>query len=318
MNNIKAIFVNWTKPFFHKDDAEGYNKIKMSDLISNEYDIIDYELLIQKVAVLRAKKHIGKTILYTDTIGYEFYNKMNMLNLWDEIDVDTLDQFNLDNSNVVAGKFWTTGKSIVIGKQSEPFVFLDNDFIVRDELPKWIFDYDLVHTHWEIQRGEFFVSNAQIEEIGGIDDFAQNMLMPNTSFLYINNSELCEDYLKKHLDIISREYKSIPEWLWLLADQGIMGYSARKLNLKVESLENTIYVSYPEIDTSKVGCGPFWVKNPHHIEHQPLNYEHVWFTKHRFKTDLEYRILRIKELENEYKLLLSEVDENKFGKLKLI
>lgn len=314
MNNLKAIFVNWTKPFFHKDDAEGYNKIKMSDLISNEYEIIDYELLIQKVAVLRAKKHIGKTILYTDTIGYEFYNKMNMLNLWDEIDVDTLNKFNLDNSNVVAGKFWTTGKSIVIGKQSEPFVFLDNDFIIRDELPKWIFDYDLVHTHWEIQRGDFFVSNNQIEEIGGIDDFAQNMLMPNTSFLYINNSELCEDYLKKHLDIIGREYKSIPEWLWLLADQGIMGYSARKLNLKVESLENVIYVSYPEIDTSKVGCGPFWVKNPNHIEHQPLNYEHVWFSKYRFKTDSEYKQNRMFELQKEYETLIS----NKFGKLKLL
>lgn len=314
MNKVKVIFVNWTKPFFHKDDAEGYNKIKMSDLSTDEYSIIDYELLIQKVAVLRAKKHIGKTILYTDTIGYEFYNKNNMLGLWDEIDVDTLNQFNLDNSNVVAGKFWTTGKSIVIGKQSEPFVFLDNDFIVREELPKWIFEYDLVHTHWEIQRGEFFVSDRQIEQIGGIEDFAQNMLMPNTSFLYINNPNLCKDYLKKHLDIISRKYDTIPEWLWLLADQGIMGYSARKLNLKVESLENTIYVSYPEIDTSKVGCGPFWVKNPNHIEHSTLNYEHVWFTKYRFKTDLEYKKIRMFELQKEYENLIS----NKFGKLKLL
>lgn len=318
MSEIKAIFVNWTKPFFHRKDAEGYNKIKMSDMATDEYDIIDYELWIQKVAVLRAKQYIGKTKLYTDTIGYEFYSKMGMLELWDEIDVDTLNTFDNENQNVMAGKFWTTGKSIVIGKQTEPFIFLDNDFIIRGELPKWIFDYDLVHTHWEIQRGEFFVSNQQIEEIGGIDDFAQNMLMPNTSFLYINNSELCKDYLKKHLDIISKEYKTIPEWLWLLADQGIMGYSARKLDLKVESLENTIYVSYPEIDNSKVGCGLFWVKNPQHIEHEILNYEHVWFTKHRFKTDLEYRKLKTKELKSEYEILYSEINQTKFGKSKLI
>ena len=315
MNNMKTIFVNWTKPFFHKKDAEGYNKIKMADVDDSEYSIVDYELLIQKVAVLRAKKHIGLTKLYTDTIGYEFYEKMGMLDLWDEIDVDTLNTFNDENQNVMAGKFWTTGKSIVVGKQTEPFLFLDSDFIVRGELPKWIFDYDLVHTHWEIQRGEFFVSNNQIEEIGGIEDFAQNMLMPNTSFLYINNSELCKDYLKKHLSIINREYDYIPEWLWLLADQGIMGYSARKLDLKVESLENTIYVSYPEIDDSKVGCGLFWVKNPQHIEHSNLNYEHIWFTKHRFKTDLDYRELRMIELQNEYNMLILE---NKFGKSKLI
>jgi hypothetical protein len=286
----------------------------MSEISSDEYDIIDYELLIQKVAVLRAKKHIGKTKLYTDTIGYEFYSKMGMLELWDEIDIDTLNQFDSDNSEVVAGKFWTTGKSIVIGKQSEPFVFLDNDFIIREELPHWVFDYDLVHTHWEIQRGHFFVSNIQIDQIGGLEDFAQNMLMPNTSFLYINSLELCKDYLKKHMDIISRTYEHIPEWLWLLADQGIMGYSARKLNLKVESLENAIYVSYPDDDVSKVGCMPGWVDNRNHIDHTRLNYEHIWFTKHRLKNDIEYRNKRILELKNE----LYALTQNKFGKLKLI
>jgi len=296
---MKAIFVNWTKPFFHKNDAEGYNKIKMSDIDETNYNIVDYELLIQKVAVLRAKKHIGHTKLYTDTIGFEFYKKLNLLDLWDEIDVDTLNTFDNENNDIKAGKFWTTGKSIVIGKQKEPFIFLDNDLIIRDELPNWIYDYDLVHTHWEIQRGEFFVSNQQIDSIGGIEDFAQNMLMPNTSFLYINNNKLCEDYLNKHLSIIKRNYEKIPEWLWLLADQGIMGYSARKLNLKVESLENFIYVSYPEIDLTKVGCGLFWAKNPNHIDHETLNYEHVWFSKFRFKTDENYKIERMKELENE-------------------
>jgi hypothetical protein len=308
---MKVIFVNWTRPFFHKKDAEGYNKIKMSDIDSNEYGIVDYELLIQKVATLRAKKHIGKTKLYTDSIGYNFYEKMGMLNLWDEIDIETLNTFNNENKEISAGRFWTTGKSIVIGKQTEPFIFLDNDFIIRDELPNWVFDYDLVHTHWEIQRGEFFVSSQQINEIGGIDDFVQNMLMPNTSFLYINNTELSKDYLDKHLSIIKREYKNIPEWLWLLADQGIMGYSARKLNLKVQSLENFIYVSYPESDSTKVGSGLFWVKNPNHIEHETLNYDHIWFSKYRFKTDEEYRIKRMDELNNELKMLLKPVEQQK-------
>jgi len=308
---MKAIFVNWTRPFFHKEDASGYNKIKMSDIDNVEYNIVDYELLIQKVATLQAKRHIGKTKLYTDTIGYNFYEKMGMLDLWDEVDIETLNRFDNENKDVSAGRFWTTGKSIVIGKQTEAFVFLDNDFIIRDKLPNWIFDYDLVHTHWEIQRGEFFVSTQQIDEIGGIDDFVQNMLMPNTSFLYINNVDLSKDYLNKHLDIIKKDYTNIPEWLWLLADQGIMGYSARKLNLKVESLENLIYVAYPEIDTSKVGCGPFWVKNPQHIEHTSLNYEHIWFGKYALKTDLNYRKVKMDELQKE----LYNLTQNKFGKL---
>jgi len=305
-NNLKAIFVNWTKPFFYKKDAQGYNKLKLSDMSDDEYNIIDFEILIQKVAVLRAKKHIGKTKLYTDTIGYQFYDKMGMLDLWDEIDTETLDNFDKENNDISAGIFWTTGKSIVVGKQTEPFIFLDNDFIIRGELPNWIFDYDLVHTHWEILRGEYFVTNRQIEEIGGVDDFVQNMLMPNTSFLYVNNTELCEDYLSKHLSIIKRKYEHIPEWLWLLADQGIMGYSARKLNIKVETLENLVYVLFPETDTEKVGCGLFWVKNPTHIDHENLNYDHIWFSKFRMKTDEEYKLKRMDDFENELNILINE------------
>ena len=309
-NTTKAIFVNWTKPFFYKNDAQGYNKLKLSNMSDIEYDMVDFELIIQKIAVLNAKKYIGKTKLYTDTIGYNFYKKMGMLSLWDEIDTETLNTFD-NNNDISAGRFWTTGKSIVIGKQTEPFIFLDNDFIIRGKLPNWIFDYDLVHTHWEIPRGEFFVTNQQVDEIGGIDDFYQNMLMPNTSFLYINNAQLCEEYLKKHLNIIKRNYEYIPEWLWLLADQGIMGYSVRKLNLKVESLENAIYVSYPEIDTSKVGCGPYWVKNINHIEHSILNYEHIWFSKYALQTDLNYRKIKMNEFQKE----LYSLTQNKFGKL---
>ena len=124
---MKAIFVNWTAPFFHKKDAQGYNHLKMFDLPDNEYDIVDYELLIQEVAVRSAKKYIGQTKLYTDNVGYEFYRKKGMLDLWDEIDVDTLENFNKEYPELNPGRFWTTGKSIVIGREPTPYLFLDLD-----------------------------------------------------------------------------------------------------------------------------------------------------------------------------------------------
>ena len=135
---MKAIFVNWTAPFFYKQDAQGYNKLKMFDLPDTKYDVVDYELLIQEVAVRRAKKHIGKTKLYTDNVGYEFYKEKGMLPLWDEIDTETLETFNKEHPNVNPGRFWTTGKSIVMGKEPVPYLFLDLDFIVRDNLPSWV------------------------------------------------------------------------------------------------------------------------------------------------------------------------------------
>jgi len=302
---MKAIFVNWTKPFFYKEDAQGYNKMKMAEFSDEEYDIVDYELLIQKVAVVRAKKHVGKTKLYTDQIGYDFYKRKGLLDLWDEIDTETLEEFNRENSGVNPGRFWTTGKSIVIGKEPIPFLFLDLDFIIRSDLPKWIYDYDLVHTQWEIQRGEFFVFESEINKYGGIEDFVQNMWMPNTSFVYLNDVNLRDEYLKKHLSIIRREYEHVPEWLWLLADQGIMGYSARKLNSRVETIENRIYLSYPEQLYPKfVGHGLSWVKDPDRKDHEEnLEYEHIWTNKRSFKVDPEYRNKRVEELEQEFKML---------------
>lgn len=307
MNNIKVIFVNWTKPYFFKEDAQGYNKLKLVDLSNETYEIVDYELLIQETAVRRAKRHIGPTKLYTDNVGYEFYKKNNMIDLWDEIDVDTLESFNKEYSEVNPGRFWTTGKSIVMGKEPIPYLFIDLDFIVRSKLPSWITNYDLVHTQWEVQRGEFFVFEEQIREIGGIEDFNQNMMVPNTSFVFMNNEELRNDYLKKHLDIITRRYDYVPEWLWLIADQGILGYSARKLKSKVESIENRIYMSYAEVDSASEeapGRALFWVKDPNRIDHlENLDYEHVWFSKYDLKMYPEIREKKMQELKAEIEWL---------------
>ncbi len=304
---MKAIFVNWTAPFFHKKDAQGYNHLKMFDLPDNEYDIVDYELLIQEVAVRSAKKYIGETKLYTDNVGYEFYRKKGMLDLWDEIDVDTLENFNEEYPEVNPGRFWTTGKSIVIGKEPTPYLFLDLDFIVRGYLPSWTNNYDLVHTQWEIQRGEFFVFEHQLDKIGGISDFSQNMMMPNTSFILMNSDKLRDEYLKKHLDIITRKYDEIPEWLWLLADQGIMGYSVRKCKSKVETIENRLYMSYPELPVlgpKLPGKGLFWVKDPNRVDHvENLDYYHVWLEKYYYKTDTNFRDTKVKELQKELQLL---------------
>jgi hypothetical protein len=300
---MKAIFVNWTAPFFYKEEAQGYNKLKMFDLSDAQYDIVDYELLIQEVAVKRAKKHIGQTKLYTDNVGYEFYKSKGMLNLWDEIDVDTLETFNRKHPNVNPGRFWTTGKSIVMGKEPVPYLFLDLDFIVRDNLPSWVWNYDVVHTQWEIQRGELFVFEYQLEEIGGIPDFVQNMMIPNTSFVFMNNEKLRDEYFQKHMDIITREYTHIPEWLWLIADQGILGYSIRKLNCTAESIENRIYLSYPELPIlgpKSPGKGLFWVKDPNRVDHtENMDYYHVWFDKHAIKTNENVRNQKVSDLKEE-------------------
>ena len=50
-NIMKVIFVNWTLPYFHRENSIGYRKIvSNTETPSEKYDMEDYEILIQKVA----------------------------------------------------------------------------------------------------------------------------------------------------------------------------------------------------------------------------------------------------------------------------
>lgn len=291
--DYKVIFVNWTKPYFYRDEAEGYNKDKLTDLNSEEYDMVDYELLIQKVAVYSARKFLKVPIkLYTDDAGYQFYQKNNMIELFDEIDVITLNNFNDNTLN--AGKWWTSGKSIAMGNEEPPFLFLDNDFIVQSELPKSFFNFDLVHTHWEIQRGHFFVTNDMIKQYNvPIKNFNQNMMMPNTSFVFMNDKELQKKYYETHLKIVLNDYEHIPEWLWLLSDQGILGYCARELNCNVGSVENKVYLAHSEeqkyISPNLCGYSPMWVDIGDTNSTKKLKYWHIWQDKSVMKRNKNFR-----------------------------
>ena len=287
----KVIFVNWTQPFFYNNKGK-------------EYDLVDYEILINKVSVINARKFLKVPIkLYTDDVGYSFYEKHNMLELFDEIDVDTLNKHN--EHTLDAGKWWTSGKSIAMGKEESPFLFLDNDFIVQSELPKSIFDYDLVHTHWELHRGKYFVTDELIKEYEvPINNFNQRMLMPNTSFVFMNDKRLQENYYSNHVNVVLKEYKDIPEWLWLLSDQSILGYCARELNSKVGCIEDKTYLGFSEeqlfSDVSQKDCGysPMWVDSNSSNIIGNFKYWHIWLDKFTIQKDLKYRKFVINKLNN--------------------
>ena len=56
---MKVIFVNWTLPYFHRENSIGYRKIvSNTETPSEQYDMEDYEILIQKVARNKAKKFL--------------------------------------------------------------------------------------------------------------------------------------------------------------------------------------------------------------------------------------------------------------------
>ena len=114
---MKGVFVNWTKPYQERTRLRGHAFKVHREQKSEEYITTDEELLFTILSVGYWRKFNGRTKLFTDRDGLKYYVKNNMVDLWDEIDTNTLENY----KEVDAGQFWTSGKSYCIGLEKGPF-----------------------------------------------------------------------------------------------------------------------------------------------------------------------------------------------------
>ena len=226
---MKGVFVNWTKPYQERSRLRGHAFKMQREQKSDNYTTTDEELLFTILSVGYWKRYNGETKLYTDREGLKYYAKNNMVDLWDEIDTHTLENY----KGIDAGQFWTSGKSYCIGVQQGPFCFMDLDFIIREKLPEWVFKSDVTIPYWEIPRGYYYPNEEQYSEVkhwSPPSDYSYKMMIPNTSFLYINNPKVQKEYLKDHMEAVDTK-DEIPEWFWLVTDQGLFGQVLRRFNM---------------------------------------------------------------------------------------
>ena len=303
---MKGIFVNWTEPYKQRKRLRGHAFKVYREEISEEYKTTDQEILYTILSVGYWKKFNGPTKLYTDDSGYQYYKKLGMLGLWDEIDVDTLNNYNY----IDGGQFWTSGKSYCIGLEKNPFVFLDLDFIVRQKLPDWVFSSDVCIPYWEIPRGYYYPTRDQYDIIKHWkpkDNFSYDMLIPNTSFLYVNNVDVQKEYLEEHLRAVNTK-DEIPEWFWLVTDQGLFGQSLRNNNIKPQTLTDKVFLANYEFGGSDVGrAESFFYQVDHDKSKDELNWFHVWFKKIIYNMDESVRTQDCRDFYNEIQTNLPEL-----------
>ena len=312
MNDFKIIYVTWTKPFFNKNNFTGIKSyLKDGSQAPLEYKLEDYEKLMQIYSFTSAKRHTGAPIkMYTDTAGYEYYRKENMLQYFDEVDVDFLNSVNADSS-IDPAKFWTSGKILSICNEKPPFLFLDTDLFLLNKIPDWVFEKDVTHAHWELLRAWLYVAEGRVRDEFKLDipEFSETMLIPNTCFLFMNDNELVkslqERYRELHLEIVRKNYQYVPDELWLMTDQNILGYLLRARNANVGHAINKIYIQFADnLGSTAVGNTPRWTHFDN-IERQlpEVNYHHVWFEKTHLHQNSEYK-------ENIMKDWQARIDEN--------
>jgi len=288
---MKAIHVNWTKPYFNRHRLRGHGFESIKNLHSETYNQLDSQLLYTMLSALYWKKNNGPIKLYTDSVGASFYQRFGLLDLYDEVDIKFLN--NYSKTNIDPAYFWTSGKIKCLAHQTEPFVFLDQDMIIREKLPKWVRVNDLTIAHWEIGRGYYYFDKEKFENeithVPWIENYNSDDLSPNTSFLCFNNMDLLNEYHNWHKHLVKTEpYHNIPEWFWLLTDQGILGHVIRENDYKVNTLTQRVSLSHHNtIDTATryKGKAEKWYSfiDPEYdeIDEKPkeVEFEHVWLDK---------------------------------------
>lgn len=281
---MKAIHVNWTKPFFEKHRLRGHGFETLKNLDSQVYTQLDYQILYTILSARYWRINNGEIKLYTDSIGASFYQRFGLLDLYDEIDIKFLN--NYSKSNIDAAYFWTSGKIKCLAHQSEPFVFLDQDMIIRERLPSWVEEGDLTIAHWEIGRGYYYFDKEKFEKeithMPWIKNYNTDDWSPNTSFLCINNMDLLKQYHTWHKKLVTTNGEHIPEWFWLLTDQGILGHIIRENDYTVNSLSNQVSLSHHNIingDQRYKGKAEKWYTPLKPAIKKQVDFEHVWLDK---------------------------------------
>lgn len=305
---MKCIYVNWSQPFLRKEKLRGHGFKIFKQLEDDAYFKPDYEILYTILSVSYWKKWNGTTKLYTDKVGYDYYKKIGLLPLWDEVDTDRLAEY--DELGIEGGIFWTSGKSYCICKEEGPFVFSDLDFIVREKLPDWYYENDVTIPHWEIARGYYYPSEEEVNSLESwkpFPGFKYNMLVPNTSLLYVNSKEVQNLYWQRHIEIVSIK-DTVPEWTWLLSDQGVFGQSLRTLNTKTGTLTDRVFLSENE-GWGRGGVG--WADMFFYLldadkEKDKIQWEHVWLAKVAYTFNEQFKLDECKRYVEEIEAVFPE------------
>jgi hypothetical protein len=293
---MRAIHVNWTKPYFDRHRLRGHGFEATKAFTSKTYDQPDYQVLYTMLSAIRWKKHNGPIKLYTDSIGLSFYQQFHIPELYDDIDINFLN--NYSKTNIDPAFFWTSGKIKCLAHQTSPFVFLDQDMIIRSKIPDYFLDCDLAITHWEIPRGYYYFEKEDWEKEITHIDFPENYntsdWSPNTSFLMFNNLDVVKHYHEWHKKLVNTQAAHIPEWFWLLTDQGILGHVIREGNYKTNPLTDKIFLansSYAFKEDRYKGRSEAWYYpiDCNDKKDKEIQWEHVWFNKIHLGKDKKLR-----------------------------
>lgn len=217
---MNAIHINWTKPFMNKSHGE--------------YMTEDFELLTTILSALMWRKKNGSITMVTDTVGAEYYRKIGIDCIWDDIEVI------LDDVDVNPDVFWAAGKLYALSKKTAPVAMIDTDFIVWETLD---FDAlgDAAVIHFEDLYPDVYPPKEYFNNTNYTfdDRLDWSVKACNTAFCVIKNDELLKLYTSMAIDFMRASEETDDRLKYMVfAEQRLLPMCAKMSGAEVSAFSN--------------------------------------------------------------------------------
>lgn len=258
LSKINGIHVNDTRPFFYNNQKK-----------ETDYQIHDFDLLFSILSAITWKKNNGKIKMYTDLIGYNYYKKHNLLDVWDEFDIETLPNF---KQNINYKEYWAAGKIIALANETNPVCVMDTDFMCKVDISKKIEDFDtIVGIHPENMLEWVYPPK---EELYTPPDYSFNkafdwdVLATNGAFVYFGDVKLKDFYCGEALRFMINNYKETERRVsqMCFAEQRLLSMVGTLYEKDIKYFKESVWDLY---------------------EDGQEEFTHIWGTKEEIKSSFE-------------------------------
>ncbi len=224
---MNAIHIISTAPFFAKK--------------SGAFSVEDFDLYCTVLSALSWRKHNGRISLYTDTAGEEYYRRIGLLDIWDEVRVCVPD----DLEGVDPKMFWAGGKLFALREAEAPCVMIDTDFIVWKPLT---LGREIVAAH----REELFPDIYPPLEYFRLKDhvmppFSRGILPINTAFLYLPDNDFKDFYVSQAIAFMKSAVPCEDRLCYMvMAEQRMAAMCAEYTGTPIRTLLDKDHLFFPQ------------------------------------------------------------------------
>jgi len=217
-------------------------------------------------------------VLYTDVETLELLKSYNITDSWDRIDTNLLK----DNIDINKSIFWSNSKFRAYKELNEPFVFIDCDILIWDDISEWnIFNYDLVTSYKEELTLDCYTDpNIMISEYPlNYNSSWENMPL-NASFVYLNNTELKKKYVDIGIDWMigcSLNEKNLNKFSVYFIEQRFLSELAIDLDVNQKTLLSDFNTGKGWNHSNNIEGLWSWKESYNHVYH--LGYDKVFLRK---------------------------------------